>query len=209
MTPCRVLLIGALALLPAAGCLLEASERCGEHMRVGPGDSCVCDEASVVVGHGCVPCPDGELVSAGACVCADGLVRDPESSACVATPTGQGVACDAMTSCRSSDDPVCAVDGYCTRTCAASTDCVGGYACDLAAAVPTCVRPPSGLRMACASQDDCAGYEASYCETAQSHVCLVSGCQVSADTCFVGWTCCDLTSFGIPTLCVPAGMCPT
>lgn len=199
-----------LAVASVTGCLYDPADRCGPHERLSDGDTCVCEADAVVVGHACAPCPTGEVVVGEACACADGLVRDPATRACVAAPAGQGAACSASVPCATDTDPLCTAAGYCSRACTTPGDCVGGYACDLGAATPYCVRPPTGLQTPCATSADCAGFEASYCETVVAHVCLVAGCVVGGDDCFVGWSCCDLTSVGIATtLCVPEGQCPT
>ena len=70
------------------------------------------------------------------------------------------------------------------------------------------LRPPLGLGDACESSEDCTA-EAGYCEIVQSHTCQVSDCSLDADDCFIGSSCCDLTDFGLPRLCVPTGTCPT
>jgi hypothetical protein len=69
-------------------------------------------------------------------------------------------------------------------------------------------RPPTGVGEPCDSSEDCAGTDATYCETLVSQTCVVEGCSVEANDCFVGEECCDLTAFGMPTLCVPEGRCP-
>ena len=202
--------LGPLLVVAAtAGCLYDPDDRCGAHQRLDDHDTCVCDDGAVVVGYACEPCPAGEVVVDGACTCPAGQVRDPLPHGCVAGPTGQGAACSPTAACATAADPLCTSDGYCSRGCTGPGDCVGGYACDVGAPQPFCVRPPSGLQAPCASSADCAGYEASYCETSVSNVCLVAGCVVGADDCFIGWVCCDLTGFGIDTtLCVPEGQCP-
>jgi hypothetical protein len=72
-----------------------------------------------------------------------------------------------------------------------------------------CRTGPVGFGTTCASDADCAGLEASHCETLQAHVCVVAGCQTAPDTCTGGQSCCDLNALGIPlTLCLPPGQCP-
>jgi hypothetical protein len=73
-----------------------------------------------------------------------------------------------------------------------------------------CRRPPVGLNKSCTSNDDCAGTEATYCDTFVAHACIVQGCSVTPNNCFSGYQCCDLTTFGVPQpICVPTGACPT
>ena len=207
----RVSLLALVAsfLASGAGCLYDPEDRCGDRQHLDDGDTCVCDAGAIAVDGRCQPCPDGEIVAGAVCACAPGTVRDPATKACVVPPTGQGAACAAATPCETAEDPRCTADGYCSRDCSVSADCVGGYACDLAAEVPYCVRPPSGQQQPCASNADCAGLEASYCETTVGHVCLVPGCAVGGDDCFIGWSCCDLTGFLGTTLCLPEGQCPS
>ena len=69
------------------------------------------------------------------------------------------------------------------------------------------VTNPTGEGQPCVSDADCAGFDASFCELFVSHTCLVRGCSVAPDSCSSGRECCDLTAFGLPTLCLGAGLC--
>jgi hypothetical protein len=78
-----------------------------------------------------------------------------------------------------------------------------------AAVTPHATRP-TGEGQPCASEADCAGFEASFCEIYVSRTCLVSGCSLSPDSCPAGEECCDVTAVGLvglPTLCLAAGLC--
>lgn len=66
--------------------------------------------------------------------------------------------------------------------------------------------PPSGLGDPCSSDDECTG-DAGYCDTFMSQTCLVAGCSLDPDDCYMGYECCDLSMFGLGTLCVPEGGC--
>lgn len=66
---------------------------------------------------------------------------------------------------------------------------------------------PTGEGQPCVSEADCTGLEASFCDIFVSQTCLVRGCSVSPDSCSAGKECCDLTAFGLPTLCIAAGAC--
>jgi hypothetical protein len=72
---------------------------------------------------------------------------------------------------------------------------------------------PSGQDMPCSSEADCAGTDATFCETLQSNVCLVQGCAVGDSSCAPGRECCDLSAIplgGFDTaggLCIPEGAC--
>ena len=91
-------------------------------------------------------------------------------------------------------------DGSCTS----SADCEGEDECNNAG---LCISPPSGLLQSCAAPEDCAGNDADFCDTFVQQACLVQGCTVSPNDCFAGFECCDLTAFGLPTLCIPEGEC--
>jgi hypothetical protein len=101
--------------------------------------------------------------------------------------------------------------GYCTSAgCEDSDGCPDGYACEEGGEGSYCKRPPTGQGASCQSPDDCAGFEATYCESFQLGVCLVQDCTVSPDSCHEGWTCCDLSSLGLDeTLCIQDGLCVT
>ena len=59
----------------------------------------------------------------------------------------------------------------------------------------------------CASDADCAGFEATFCDIFVTGTCLVRGCSVAPNSCSVGRECCDLSAFGLPTLCIGVGTC--
>jgi hypothetical protein len=138
-----------------------------------------------------------EYEDAVKCVCVEGYAMT--ESGCVKcraneSPGASGCECDVGFE---RDD-----DGRCRRAMDP------GSGCDASAA--SCSEepaPPTGVGMACSSDDDCAGTDASYCETLVSQSCLVPGCTTD-DDCYQGNECCDLTAFGMPTLCVPEGSCP-
>jgi hypothetical protein len=66
---------------------------------------------------------------------------------------------------------------------------------------------PTGEDQPCVSDADCTGFEATFCESLVTSTCLVRGCSVASDSCFAGKECCDLSAFGLPTLCIAAGVC--
>jgi hypothetical protein len=178
-------LFALLGALPSA-CVYDSSDRCGPHQVMYEDLRCVCDATSVpnAAGTGCEP-----------------------------APVGQGAPCDATKLCTDAEFNHCEAgadgSGYCTKTgCASSDDCTNGYACDLAVTPSVCRRPPAGLGMSCTSNADCAGTQATYCDTFQTHSCLVQGCSLAPDNCFTGYECCDLSAFMIPQpLCIPQGAC--
>ncbi len=198
--------------LGAGGCLFDPDDRCDDNETFANGDRCVCLEGYARVDGACVACGENERVVSGTCECETGLVRSPEGVC--EEPSMLGRDCDTEASpCEDASagycHPVDGTSGYCTiADCTTSDDCPGRFECDTAADPSYCKRPPSGLGEPCAGPADCADFEASYCEQVQSNVCLVSGCTPGGDDCFIGWSCCDLTSVGLPTLCVTEGTCP-
>ena len=106
--------------------------------------------------------------------------------------------------------PVCqADDGYCTEACTTDDDCTGAFRCQLDGSPPFCQQPPTGLGTACEVAEDCEGLEADYCDSFFTGECLVSGCNLENDDCFVGLSCCDLSVFGLDEpICVEEGTCP-
>ncbi len=195
----------------AVGCLFDPDDRCDSHEEFAEGDRCVCREGYARVGNTCVACGPHERSASGGCECEPGYSRGPDGTC--GEPTSLGRDCDVDAPC---DDPsadhcqaVEGTSGYCTIAhCATSEDCPGLYECDTTADPSFCQRPPSGLTESCSGPQDCAGFEAGYCEQVQSHSCLVSDCTPGGSDCFLGWSCCDLTSVGLPTLCVKEGTCP-
>jgi hypothetical protein len=194
--------------LLAPCCLYDPDERCDANQRL-EGELCVCVEGSVLVDGVCQSCGPHETARGAECVCDPGYVRGPTGE-CATSALGEACApgetpCAAGTFDTCIDDPGGA---YCSSTgCTAQEDCPEPYACDTDATPSFCRRPPLGLGEPCASSADCAGFEAAYCELIQSHTCQVADC-ASDDDCFVGWGCCDLTPFSLPTMCVPDGSCP-
>jgi hypothetical protein len=65
----------------------------------------------------------------------------------------------------------------------------------------------SGEGQPCTSQNDCAGFDATFCDVFVTGSCLVRDCTVTPDSCSAGKECCDLTNFGLPTLCIAEGAC--
>lgn len=206
-------LLALVGLLPA-GCVYDSSNRCGPHeVLYGDSSRCVCDSSSVSTPSGCVPCGEHELASATGCVCETGFAKPSPDAACEEAPTALGEPCSDSMPCTDATFDYCATgadgSGYCTTSdCADSEECSNGYVCDTSASPSYCQRPPVGAGMSCTSDADCAGTEATFCDTVVQHVCLVQGCDVSANDCFSGTECCDLSAFGIPEpICIPEGMC--
>jgi hypothetical protein len=207
-------LLGMLGALLQGACIYDSDDRCSPGQVLLTDSNCVCAEGSAFTPNGCVPCAANEVVGPSGCVCAEGLVRPTPDAACQAPPQELGVECDMESApCTSTQYDHCqlvsGMSGYCTSTgCASSAECEGGYACDTAASPPFCRRPPLGAGRACESPADCAGTEATWCDTFMTNTCLVQGCSVPTQDCFGGMQCCDLTQFGVPEpLCLPPGAC--
>ena len=202
---CAVVVLTALA---GSGCLFDSEKRCGPAMTyVTAANACVCDSDAIAVPGGCQVCAADEVPSGGKCACAPGKTKSADNI-CV-TVAGLGDACDtASAPCTDATYSYCAVDGSgtagtCTKQCASNTDCGATYTCARWEAQPYC-RTFDGVGATCATSADCTG-DAKYCETAQSHVCLISGCSLTANDCPRDLTCCDFSNFGLGTLC--AGAC--
>ena len=188
LSPIRAAILCLPLLLLSAACIVDLDDRCGEDQVVDDVGACSCKEGTALsdVGHRCV-------------------ATGPQP------PAGLGVACsESENPCSDATYSRCQPSGagdYCTNEGCQSGDCEDGFACNSGEEESFCERAPVGQGMACTSDDDCAGGEASYCETALSNQCLVRGC--SEGSCFPGWDCCDLSSLGFEdTLCVPEGQCP-
>lgn len=205
--------------LLAAGCLYDRGDRCGSGQRLDDqGLYCQCLDGLVPDPGGrgvCVACPAHERAAGTRCECTDGFSRPAPDKACEPATAGLGEACDATRPCAVASFPHCqatgSTSGYCTSTgCATSQDCRGGFACVDGASGRYCKRPPVGQNKSCAGDADCAGTEATLCDTLYSKRCLVQGCKVDdPSTCHEGFRCCDLSGFGLAkTVCVDLPQCP-
>jgi len=191
-----------------SGCLYDASDRCGPAMKFAPElATCVCDDNAVATGLGCVPCASDEVVVSGACACPAGATKNADH-VCERV-VGLGDPCADATSCTSEMYSMCAPDtagtaaGTCTSGCASDADCGGAYTCATWEAVPYC-RPFAGLGKTCGTSADCADSDAQFCDTFQTHTCIVAGCTLGTDNCPRGSMCCDFSAYGLPTLCAEA-----
>ena len=203
-----------LGVLPSA-CVYDASDRCGPNQVMYKDLRCICDEQSApnATNTGCEVCSGDEVPSATGCVCKPGYARPDAAGECELVPTGLGAACDVTAPCCDAEFSHCEAgtdgSGYCTSTgCTSADECTGGYACDATVTPSVCRRPPVGLGTSCASAADCAGTEATYCDTFKTHSCQVEGCSLAPNDCFSGFECCDLSAFNVPQpLCVAQGEC--
>jgi hypothetical protein len=195
------------------GCVLgDGAERCGPNQVLWETEMrCVCAEGAAYTADGCVLCGTNEVASTNGCVCDVGYGRPAPTAPCEAIPEGVGTPCSTDAECLNPSYPHCQSSpggDYCTnQNCAADGDCDGGYLCNLAGEPPYCQRPPIGEGVPCAAPADCAGKDANFCEAFVSFTCMVQGCNLEPDSCFTGRECCDLSGFGLPPLCLPAGAC--
>lgn len=208
-------------MLSLNACIVE-DNRCSAH-QVRAADntfySCVCASGYVVSseGYGCVACAEHEEAVAGKCECSVGYARASDTGRCEAqVGSALGSACSESEPC-SGANPYCAEskDGaFCTtRGCARNDDCPNGWRCLEADGEKYCGKPPSGFGMNCMSNADCEVTEAHYCETFQSHTCIVNGCAAHPADCPSQFVCCDLSTLIGQSLCVPSstlmnGACP-
>jgi hypothetical protein len=203
--------------LVSAGCLYDPDDRCGPYQVLNGAEQCVCEPGRVLRDRDCELCPENEQEVDGVCECVDGYSRPVEGQACApAVEGGLGTRCSASQPCTDPIFGTCQAGGsagdYCTRRgCTGDDECGTGFACNLLAEPSFCQRAPSGLGLMCSSQDDCAGSDASFCDTFISNACLVPNCSLEAPDCFAGWECCDISSVPIPgipkSVCVPIGEC--
>ena len=207
------LLLGAAGIV-ALACTFDPDDRCGPNQTTyGDNRRCICVEGTALTANGCVACGPHEIPGASGCACELGYTRPTATGACVAAPAALGAPCDAQNACSDATYSRCEsspAGDYCTNVgCGSSNDCQSGYACDREASPGVCRRPPLGQGKPCTVAADCADGEATFCESFQSHQCLVPGCSASPNDCFEGWACCDLSAFGLPApVCVPEGACP-
>jgi hypothetical protein len=198
--------------LLSQGCVLDQDDPCGPNQVPWTGkERCVCAEGTAYTPAGCVACGEHEVSSPAGCVCEAGFARSVATQPCAPIPEGIGTPCSSDAECLNPGYPHCetpSTGGYCTSLgCVDSSGCNGGYACNTAASPPYCQRPPSGAGLSCTTDADCAGKEATFCDTFVTGTCLVRDCTLEPDSCFTGSECCDLSGFGLPALCIAAGAC--
>lgn len=202
----------AAALFLAQGCLLVDPNDLCDPPFVQERNTCACPTGTMEVDRDCIACPEHSSTVVGLCLCDEGYV-ETEDGQCALAPEALGAPCDDASPCADPTYDRCiqldGKPGYCTTSeCVTSADCSGGYACNTDAEPPFCQKPPDGLLAPCATDADCASFEADYCETSYAHVCLIQDCSIEAQDCgFPGFACCDFSGFGLPNLCVPEGYC--
>ncbi len=207
-------------LLGVTSCLYDPDHRCDSGQRFDTdADLCVCDDQqNMVAGDlGCVQCAEHEVAANDVCSCAPGYTRPSAGAACTDFPPALGTPCEGDRDCPDATYNTCHLSngnsGYCTNGCTDNAGCLGGYACDTAADAGYCLRPPSGQGQSCSTDADCAGTEATWCESFVSHACFVQGCSLTKNDCFPGKVCCDISKKSLGTMtnpiCVDDGTCPT
>lgn len=206
----RLLCVGLVLALVPVGCLYDSKHRCGNNQHEIEYDRCVCDDGFIADKYGCHACGDKEEVKQNACVCVEGYGRTSTDGPCEPLPETQGIACnDTDMPCPAGEFELCHIDsgaeGYCTNSCKSDDDCVNDYRCHDLGADSFCRRQATGHGDECASDDDCAGKEADYCEVIQSHLCLVRCSAGNTAGCFEGESCCDFAIFN--PICVPTTEC--
>lgn len=198
--------------LIASGCVLDSKDMCGPNQVIwGDDEVCVCADGYAYTPEGCVQCGEHEISSPNGCVCGAGYGRRGADQACEPIPEGIGTPCTVDADCLNATYSHCQVspigEGYCTnQNCTTDADCGGGYQC-VADSPSYCRRKPVGAGDACASDADCVGTEALYCDGFFTHTCLERDCSKTPDSCFTGTECCDLARYFLPKLCVAQGQC--
>jgi len=193
----------------AGGCAVDASDRCGSAMEYDATlNACVCVPNAVISGLGCTPCADDETVVSGSCACAPGSAKNAEN-VCERV-VGLGDACDATSTCTNDKYSYCApstagvaTSNTCTAPCTSDADCDAAYTCATWEAQPYC-REFAGFGKSCGTSADCADTDAKYCDTFQTHTCVVNGCSLETSDCPKGTMCCDFSNYGLGTLCAEA-----
>jgi hypothetical protein len=193
-------------MVAAGGCVYDANNLCGPNMKYDTAlEACSCADNAIVDGLGCRPCPADEVVVAGSCGCAPGSAKNA-GDVCERI-SGLGDACESASDCTNPSFAYCApgvAGSTCTSSCTDDSGCGDAYTCATWEAQPYC-REFVGLGATCTSQADCAGTDATFCDTYQSHTCLVAGCSLDNGACPRGTMCCDFSQYGFGTLC--AGAC--
>lgn len=211
----------ALWVLATSGCI-TGGDKCDAHQvefDEGGYFLCVCEPGSVIdpSGVGCNPCGANEEAREEMCACKPGFAKLSPESGCEKSEIG--ASCSSEAECPPTYPYCAAADaaGYCTaRDCTANADCPEGWSCEEAAGIRHCAKPPTGLGTSCTSNDDCSAFAASYCDTIQTHSCILQGCAVGQGACPNEWACCDYSALlGAPfSTCAPPsalseGACPS
>lgn len=173
------LILGASVALLVGGCIIDTDDPCNEGQVVATDGSklCICPESKVLTPAGCVVCGSNEVIRADSCNCLPGYERVTPEDECTALPPTPPPG-----------------------------DNDAGLGGDLNLTGGTTTLPGGGLGDSCTSPADCAGKDASFCESFSLMQCTVSGCDLANDNCPDTYVCCDLSSVGVmDPLCLPGG----
>jgi hypothetical protein len=213
------LLVGALAMVAVGSCVYDRDQRCGPHQVLNTDNEeiCVCDDQSVATADGCVPCGKHEVPGATGCECEDGYARPSPNKPCAemaANSAGGTTSSDGQTGAGTSSEagaPASGGEGGATgsetSSCENDDDCTDGYVCNTKVSPSVCRKIPEGLGKACTGPADCEDTEATFCDVVVTKACTVEGCSLDPDDCLPGYTCCDLSAFGIPSTLCSLGPC--
>ena len=213
--------LGCVALsLVISRCVVEDGA-CSEH-QVPAADTmytCKCEKGYVPDderGYGCVKCGANETSDGVKCTCKAGFARPDDDSACEKIEGSvAGSECSPDKAC-TDPNPYCAeseAPSYCTtQGCAKNDDCPSKWRCGEAGGDKFCKKPPEGLGDSCQTNADC-GKEAPYCETFQTHTCIINNCLSQPSVCPSSLICCDLSALIGESFCVDKsalmnGLCP-
>lgn len=213
-------------------CVYDSEDRCnkGQVVYEEGVERCVCDAGSAWTEGGCVECGEHEIAGPAGCTCDQGYGRPDPASPCAACGENEATTANGTCDCvdgfsRATADAACE-EGVSTDpadddtdtppadvACTTDGDCADGSRCDLNATPASCRVAPTGFGQACASDADCAGLEAAYCDVMNPSgvvTCRVMGCTLSPENCYPGTECCDLSMYGVGTapICVDEGTCP-
>lgn len=181
----------SLLLLVGASCAYDKDNRCGDDLVFDEeNEVCVCPVGTLYSPTGCTACGEHEILQGAECVCEEGYAEGADGT-CEEIPGGAG---GEGGEGNSTTGP--------TPECTVNDDCEAGEICEAEACTPV-----TGFGAACTEQDQCADFEASYCDTYQSK-CTISDCTVAPDSCPSAYDCCDLSLFGFAIMCIPEGGCP-
>jgi hypothetical protein len=212
--------LGLVAQLASSSCIV-GDDKCGANQVELTGADqagCRCAEGAAPdpSGHGCIMCGQHEHVVAEKCECETGFTRAAAGMACEEVTGGVlGAACSADTPC-ADPYPYCASangQSFCTtQGCTSQGQCPVGWVCDAPGPAGFC-RQPTGLGKSCTKSSDCAGGEATFCETFVTMTCIVEKCASNPGLCPSGNVCCDMAALIGTSVCTPAtvlmnGLCP-
>jgi hypothetical protein len=188
---------------------------CGEN-ELGTAAGCVCATgyARATAADACVLCGEHAVASPSGCTCESGFGRSSPLEPCAELlVAGAGADCASDAECVNPAYPHCQLrasgSGYCTNTgCATDTECADDFRCVTSSSPAVCKLPPEGEGRPCMTPGDCAGSEATFCDSFMTFSCLVQNCSLDPNDCFPGTECCDV-GFGLPPICIPTGACQT